>query len=146
MTNFKTEIEKSGFVAFTSKGTSMLPLIKQDTDVSVIKKVDRELKKNDVVLFLRDNGNYILHRIIKLLPDNKYLICGDNRYIAETVKKEQIIGILSEVVKDGKKILMTDKKYKKYVFFVPLRRFFIMLKALPCRIKDKILRTFGRKT
>ena len=51
ITTFEKVLEKEGFLVYTSKGTSMHPLIKEGRDVLLIKKKHEKLKRNDVVLY-----------------------------------------------------------------------------------------------
>ena len=52
-------------VRFSPKGTSMLPMLRQGIDSVVLSPVTCRLKKYDIPLYQRDDGSYILHRIIK---------------------------------------------------------------------------------
>lgn len=122
-TDFKTELERSGHVVFTNKGISMMPLLRQDRDIMVIDKGLPPYRKNDAVLFIRDSGSYVLHRITKILPDGMYEITGDNCTESEKVREDQIIGVLSEVRRDGKTIKTGDTGYRIYVFTRPFARF-----------------------
>ena len=124
MTNFETVLKEQGVLIYTNKGVSMMPLLRQDKDIMVIKSQNSGFQKNDAVLFKRPNGQYILHRITKLNKDGSYQIIGDNcpKNSAETVRDEQILGILTEVRRDGKTIKVTDKNYLRYVRSVPFRR------------------------
>ena len=68
MTTFEQELDSHGRIIFTNRGVSMRPLLRQNRDVMVIDKRGPErLKKYDAVLFRRDNGQYILHRILRVL-------------------------------------------------------------------------------
>ncbi len=126
MTDFKTELAEKGILIYTNKGVSMLPLLRQDKDILVIKAKTDGFQVNDAVLFIRSNGQYILHRIRKVLPNNKYYIIGDNCTAGETVSEAQIIGILTEIRRNKKSIKTTDFGYKLYVAYVPVRRFFLV--------------------
>jgi len=93
----------------------MMPLIKQDRDLLIIKPVHSRLKKYDVPLYKRDSGQYVLHRILKVRPKD-YVICGDNRWHKEYgITDRHIIGILTAVVRNGKEISVNDWKYRLYV-------------------------------
>ena len=116
-TTIEEQLEKDGFVLELSVGTSMEPLLKQRQEQLLIKKPSRPLKNNDVVLFKRESGQYVLHRIIS---DKKthYIIRGDNRYISEAVYPNQIIGILSGYYKNDKFIdCETNIGYILFVWF-----------------------------
>jgi len=80
-------------------------------------------------LYRRDSGQYVLHRILKV-RENDYVICGDNRWHKEYgISDRHIIGVLTGIVRNGKTIPVTDKKYQLYVHlwcdFFPIRAFVI---------------------
>ncbi len=145
MTNFKEELNKNGVIVFTNKGVSMMPLLRHDKDVMVIRAISGEIKKNDAVLFMRSNGQYILHRVTKILGGDRYYIIGDNCETGEIVRKDMIIGVLTEVKKDGKTIKMTDKSYLRYVRSVPIRRFFFTPYRKAKRLARKIYGKFFKR-
>ncbi len=130
---FEEELRGSGRLVFTNKGVSMLPFLRQNKDIMIIEACESgELQRLDAVLFIRGTGEkkrYVLHRILKNNPDGSYWIVGDNCFSGERVEREQIIGRLTAVVRDGKRISVEDKKYLLYVHlwcdFYPLR-FFIL--------------------
>lgn len=121
-------------------GVSMLPMLKNRRDTVVIKKTTERLRPLDVALYKRD-GKYVLHRVIKTV-DGGYLIRGDNTYVDEWIKNEQILGILTEFFRKDKHIFCTDKKYLRYskrrVKSYRLRRIFVLsvrkMKGLAKRI------------
>lgn len=111
----EAEIEKHGTGIFTNVGDSMMPLLRQRRDIIHISKVEGRLKKYDVPLYKRDNGQYVLHRILKV-RENDYVICGDNRTgLEEGITDRHIIGVMTGVSRDGKFLSVNDKKYKLYV-------------------------------
>jgi len=114
-TTFEDEINRTGQIVYTNVGDSMMPLIREKRDLLIIKKVTGPLKKYDVPLYKRDTGEYVLHRILKVKRDG-YVICGDNRYCREyNIRDRHIIGVLTAIVRDGKTIPVTDRKYRIYV-------------------------------
>ena len=128
MNKFENEIQSKGYIVYTNEGDSMMPLLREHQDIMVIKKITEPLKKYDAVLFKRPNGAYVLHRIVKVCGLGQYRIVGDNRAIPETVPEEWIIGILSEVIKDGKHISVDSDEYKAYLKKVPWHRFKLKVK------------------
>lgn len=127
MTTLKQQLDASGVLVHTNKGTSMMPLLRENRDLMVIRKRGAgRFHKYDAVLFVRDNGDYVLHRILRVNPDS-YWIAGDNCVSGETVREEQVIGILTEIVRDGRTINVTDKGYRLFVrvwcALFPLRSF-----------------------
>lgn len=131
---FEEELKLHGQLVFPNKGTSMMPLLRQNRDLMVIdRRGNQPLKKYDTVLFKRDNGQYVLHRILKI-RENDYLICGDNCCQLEPVRDSQILGILTAVVRDEKTISVTDPGYRFYVHlwcdFYPIRALLIRMRSL----------------
>lgn len=117
---FEEELKEKGALIYTNVGTSMRPLIRQGKDVMIISSLDylgRDLRKMDVPLYKRENGQYVLHRIIKVTKDG-YVIRGDNTYSNEYgVTDSQILGVLSGVIRNGKEISVNSFGYKVYSYF-----------------------------
>ncbi len=146
MSSFEEELERSGSLVFTNKGRSMLPLLREDRDLMVIEKKGPErCKKYDAVLYKRGE-RYVMHRILQV-REKDYYIVGDNNRKGEYVRDEQILGVLTQVVRDGKTITPADPAYQRYVHLwcdlFPLRAglFFVRdgVRAVGRRLK-KLLR------
>ena len=142
---FEEQLAQTGRLIYTNKGDSMMPLIKQDRDLLVIKPVNGRLKKYDVPLYRRDSGQYVLHRILKVRKDD-YVICGDNRWSKEYgISDRNILGVLTAVVRDGKVLSFESWKYKLYVHlwcdFFPVRALITHVISKLKRMKRKKLRS-----
>ena len=138
---FEQEIQRTGKLIYTNVGDSMMPLIRQDKDLLIIEKVSGRLKKYDVPLYRRDNGKYVLHRILKV-REQDYVICGDNRWCKEYgITDRHIIGVLTGIVRNGKTISVTDKKYLLYVHlwcdFFPVRALLVHIFAKLKKLRRK---------
>lgn len=115
--SFEEILNRDGRLIYSSVGDSMLPMIKQGRDLLVIEKPAGRLKRYDIPLYKRDNGRYVLHRILKV-RDKDYVICGDNRYRPEYgITDRHIIGVLTAVITDGVEKSLTGMRYGLYVFF-----------------------------
>lgn len=146
---FEEVLDKHGSLVFTNVGVSMMPLLRQGRDLMVIvKKGAERCKKYDAVLFKRDNGQYVLHRVLEV-RENDYLIVGDNCWQKEYVREDQILGIMTEVVRDGKKISVDDKNYQRYVHLwcdhFPARAAVLRTKAYGRAAAGKLYRTIRPK-
>ena len=145
---YEQVLDTQGTLVCTTKGVSMLPLLRQDRDVSAIAKNDAEaLKKYDVVLFKRKNGQYVLHRILKV-QKKEYWIVGDNCISGEYVQEEQILGVLTAIIRNGKTIPVTDLLYRIYVQtwcrFYPVRFFLLRCRKDTFRLCLSIKRHIKR--
>lgn len=133
---------QDGTVLQVPSGFSMWPMLKDKQDVMLIRKIDKELHINDVILFQRSTGQLVLHRIVNKRGDI-YTVRGDNCDRSEKVVNTQIFGILSGFFKKGRYIdCQDDKKYHIYVWFcrkthyirIPLRFAYRHIKKFFARI------------
>lgn len=116
---FEEQLQKTGKLIYTNCGVSMMPLLREKRDLMLIEQISRPIRKYDAVLFVRPGvegrGKYVLHRVLRCNPDGTYFIIGDNTISGETVRRENIIGILTAVKRNGKQISVEDWKYRVYV-------------------------------
>lgn len=148
--SFEQELNEKGVLIYTNVGDSMLPFIRQNRDLIIIKKYQGRLKKYDVPLYKRDSGQYVLHRVLKVRR-NDYVLCGDNRCNKECgISDKHIIGVLTAVKRNGRTINVTDRKYRIYVHlwcdFFPIRAAIIRLRTLIKKIKKRIKGEAGAKS
>ena len=134
------QLELYGVYASGTKGKSMRPLFKTGRDAVVLKKVDKEIKKYDVVLYQDRSGKYILHRVIGK-KDGVLIIRGDNTFRREYVKEERILAYLISFNRKGKHHDVGDFGYKFYSrvwnFLYPIRFLFYKFKMLVKKIIKK---------
>lgn len=129
LTTFEELLDRDGYFVYTNVGSSMLPLLRQRQDIIEIRaKGPERCKKYAVVLYKR-GGKYILHRILKVLP-NGYWIAGDNNtFIERDVTDDMILGVMTRVLRNGISIMPDNFRYRCYVHLwcdcYPLR-FFIL--------------------
>jgi hypothetical protein len=98
----KSQLEDGGKATFTPKGKSMLPLLRDGMDRVTIAKPVFPLKKYDIVLYQRNNGDYVLHRIVET-GQGTYVLRGDGQYVKEYgVEERQIIGVVKHFMREGK--------------------------------------------
>lgn len=124
MKTFEEILDETGTLVYTNVGTSMMPLLRQRRDLLIIgRKPEGRLKLWDVPLFKRDDGKYIMHRVL-WVRKNDYLICGDNQWhIERGITDRHIIGVLEAVNRDGKLVVVrateqhpkVSLKYRIYV-------------------------------
>lgn len=127
-------------VEFTPSGKSMLPIIVQDEDKVVLTGF-KVLKKLDIVLCKRENGEYVLHRIIKIKKNKNITLCGDNQLFKEkNIDISQVIGKVKNIIKKNGTIIDVDKdfKYRSKVRLIIILRPF---KNIIYRIKRKCKRS-----
>ena len=108
-------LRENGVYISTTSGVSMRPLFANRRDTVIISPVNGRLKKYDVPLYRRGD-QYILHRIVKVLPDS-YVICGDNCVNKEyDITDAQIVGVLTAFYRKDRYGTPKDLKYRLYAF------------------------------
>lgn len=113
-------------VHFSPKGVSMLPMLRQGKDTVTLSPIRRPLKKYDIPLYRRDNGAYVLHRIVSV--DKTYTCIGDNQYIFEPgVRQDQMIAVVTAFKRGSRLFRVSNPFYQMYVRFWhstrPVRKF-----------------------
>lgn len=140
---FEDILDQEGQLIYTNVGTSMMPLLRQRRDVMLIRKKGPErLHWLDCPLYKRDNGQYILHRVL-WVRRHDYVICGDNQWRPETgITDRHVIGVLEAVDRDGKQLLMSSPKMRLYgllqFLFFPLRALVLILRAAPSALLRRL--------
>ena len=139
----ENELAKHGSYASTTRGTSMRPLFKTGRDMVIIEPITAPLKKYDVVLYTGARNHYTMHRIIGV-KNGLYVIRGDNTYKNEFVPPENIIGILTEFNRKGKRGSVDSTSFKIYSRFwhylYPVRHFFHLFRRLASKIKHTVFK------
>ena len=134
-------LDSGGEFKMISTGTSMMPLLRNGEDTIVLIKHPSRLKKYDVPLYRREDGSFVLHRVVGVNKDG-YILCGDHQYIKEYgVKHSDVVAILKGFYKDGKYTSCDDFSYKCYsvywTYTRPIRKFILRAKRKLRRILKK---------
>ena len=73
-------LQELGYAIVPVQGTSMWPLLREKKSwVEVTIRDDTPLTSETVVLYRRENGQLVLHRIIRVENDGTYWVCGDHQ-------------------------------------------------------------------
>ena len=116
----------------------MHPLIKQNFYVVHLKKAEN-IRKFDILLYKRDNGNFVIHRVMKTKGDT-LTMCGDNQFVFEKdILPSQVLAKVSAIYKKDRLVKLDSTGYNFYVKMLPLRRFW--LKNL-CRARNMVKKIF----
>ena len=100
-------------VRFSPRGTSMLPMLRQGIDKVVLSPVPGKLKKYDLPLYRRENGQYVLHRVVE--AGATYTCLGDNQFDKEPgLRQEQMIALVTVFTRGDREFSVTDWRYRLY--------------------------------
>ena len=141
------KLESGGSVAFSPKGVSMLPMLRASGDTVTLVKPPARLKKGMVALFVSGEGaesKFVLHRLVRIRGE-ELIFCGDNRLECdEPVKRDAVIGVLTEYESRGKRRSVRAPWYRLYSFWmratVPSKRLAIGLQNGVYRIWKRLKR------
>lgn len=112
--------------SFSPRGTSMLPMLRQGIDSVTLSPLPEKLKKYDLPLYRRDNGQYVLHRIVA--AGETYTCMGDNQFDPEPgLRQDQMIALVTAFTRGGRTVSAKDPVYRIYCrlwhYSRPVRRF-----------------------
>lgn len=129
-------LDKDLEVKLNVYGHSMEPFIFNGENVTLAKS--DEYKKNDIILYRRNDGHFVLHRIYKINGD-EFVLLGDHQSKLEYgIKKEQIIAKVINYERKGKTKYL--KGFKYHLFLLIWNRILIRKVILKIRrIKERKL-------
>ena len=116
----------AGEVALPIKGRSMRPFL-WEGDTAYLRLPERAPKRGDVLLYLRPDGRYILHRVRKVYADGHLDMIGDGHLLTEKgLPGECVRAVAFAATRKGKRI--TEKSFcwrffrGPWLWMVPLRK------------------------
>lgn len=110
---FREQLDAGNTVKFSPRGISMLPMLRQGIDSVVLSPLPEKLRKYDLPLYRRDNGKYVLHRIVE--AGETYTCIGDNQFQLETgLRHDQMIAVVSAFTRGDREYTVDHPGYKLY--------------------------------
>lgn len=114
------------------RGVSMLPMLRQGKDSVELSPLPPKLKKYDLPVYRRRDGQYVMHRVVAVKPDH-YICLGDNTLTLEHISPEQMIGVVSAFKRGDKRIETDAFSYRVYcrlwLLTYPIRKMIPRLKG-----------------
>ena len=128
-----------GYARLPVTGSSMLPMLRGGRDVVALARFEGAPRPGDVLLYRRENGQYVLHRLIRA-EGERCLFCGDNQWEREYLDAHCIIARVDKFRRGGKWIdVETSRSYRLYTFvwtaLFPLRPMMIATRRLLGRLR-----------
>ena len=137
------QLSQGGTVRLTVSGCSMHPMLRSRRDTVVLRE-DADLRKGDLILFRREDGSFVLHRIVRVKNADQWIVCGDNQYEPEIVERDQVLAKMTEFIRGGKTFRAEHPGYKAYVaiwvWLFPVRRPLLAMRRFCGRIVRKMKR------
>ena len=106
-------LRDGNIIRIRPQGYSMYPLFIPGRDEALIQQADStDCRRNDVVLYRRDQGILVLHRICRVTSDGFYMV-GDNQFEVEgPLRPDQLRGRLIAFIHNGKEISVKNPVYR----------------------------------
>ena len=113
----RESLEQGNSVRFSPRGTSMLPMLRQGLDTVILSPLPpRRLNKYELPMYQRENGQYVVHRIIK--SGETYTCMGDNQFQKEPgLTHEQMIALVTGFTRNGKEHSVEELSHRAYCRF-----------------------------
>jgi hypothetical protein len=125
-------VSRDGKFRLYPKGISMRPLLREGKDSVLLEKCTN-IEKNDILLYKRPSGQYVLHRTVSV--ENNLVFCGDNQSFYEYgITENDIIAKVCGIYRKEKFYDLKKYNFKLYLFFIKFRR----------KVKNKVKRIIKR--
>lgn len=135
----RDKVACGGTAELTVPGHSMSPtLIHRVSRVRL--SAPSDIRRGDMVFYCRDNGVYVLHRVVKVCGDGTYAMCGDAQLVLEYgIRNDQIIAKVTEFARRKRWRSSSNAGYKIW--------WHLLLAVTPvCRFVLRGFRFLKRKT
>ena len=135
-------LRDGNIIRIKPQGYSMYPLFIPGRDEALIQQASAtDCRRNDVVLYRRDQSILVLHRINKITEEGFFMV-GDNQWEIEgPLRSDQIIGKLIAFVRNGKEISVKNPLYhflsSLWLLMLPMRPLCFKLTAFLRRLRSK---------
>lgn len=117
-------LEDTPTVPLLISGSSMSPFLVHGRDTVYLSKITYPPRRGDMVLYRRDNGKFVLHRVYE--AGDTYTMVGDAQTLLERgIRPDQLLARVSAVNRDGKLLhkgcLLWDFYEKAWIRMVSVR-------------------------
>ncbi len=135
---------KSGKSVVTgTSGRSMEPLLHEGETQVLIRPLTETPQPGDILLWWRWDDVLILHRLIGE-DEERFLLRGDNCAKSNRARKDRIVGVVTDICRNGRWFSVKSRRYRAYVRFwmstAPMR---LTLHRAGAKARDTFTRNDG---
>jgi len=131
-----------GCATLAVTGISMLPMLRHGKDLVRLEQLERSPRSGDVLLYRRESGQYILHRVVREEQNGNLWCSGDNQWEKEAVHPNQALAVVSAFCRKGKWYTVDHLGYRLYVWLwvgvFPIRKPILALRRRLGRLRHWI--------
>lgn len=111
----KETVQNGKSIRITVVGNSMYPFLRNRIDSAEL-YTPNEIRKNDVLFYIRPDGRCILHRCVDI-KNGEYIMCGDNETEKEHgIGRDNIVAVAKAFYRKNTKITDSTHWYGLYKF------------------------------
>ncbi len=104
MEEYRVLLDTGALLPLQITGSSMTPFLIPGRDSVMLEKPKTPLRTGDMVLYQRDDGAYVLHRIVRRERNGTFSIIGDGQNQIETgIRETQIFAVVRYATRKGKR-------------------------------------------
>jgi len=123
-------IKQDGKARITVTGMSMYPFLRENIDsIELAQASFSNISTGDIVIILRSNGQYIMHRIIRKEPSCFYIVGDAQQCVEGPLHPKQLVAVIPAVWRRDKRIECTNFWWrllsKCWLILIPFRHIII---------------------
>lgn len=110
-------VSEGGSFRLLATGNSMFPFLRSGRDfVELVSPERRRPGRNEIVLFRRKNqppaSSYVLHRVLRTLPDGTLVMNGDSQNWTEEIAPGQVIAVAETILRGPRALSCGNPLYR----------------------------------
>ena len=95
-------LEETEAVPLVISGGSMTPFLVHGRDTVYLSKPEEPFHRGDMLLYRRDNGAYVLHRVYRVEGDRFTMVGDAQTQLEPDIRRDQILARVTAVRRKGK--------------------------------------------
>ena len=106
-------------------GDSMSPFLIHNRDTVYLSRLTAPIKRGQMILYRRTNGQYVLHRVYRTQKDSITMVGDAQTALEPGIRPDQVMAVVTGAVRKGKKLapgcFLWEFFEKVWIRMVPLR-------------------------
>lgn len=113
----QTVFDTGGIFPLIVTGNSMIPTLRNGRDkVFLMSPKSRQVCVGDIVFAWCDKEKYVLHRIVKRLNEERFVLRGDGNMETEIIREKDIVATAERICRKGRHVSCASWRYRCYVW------------------------------
>ncbi|MCX7709016.1 MAG: S24/S26 family peptidase [Clostridia bacterium] len=122
----KDILKSGGSTRITVTGMSMVPFLRENIDSVELSPISFEMiSLGDIVMVLRDTGEYVLHRVLRKEKDCFFMIGDAQHWIEGPLRPDQLVAGVTAVCRRNTRIDCSATAWRLlsmlWIYMLPLR-------------------------